>query len=1076
MAGPLKSAVNRRVMAFFRLAQLLGGVLLLVLGFSQPAQGDLPRVGQKLPVSTYSMSDGLPSSHILDLDQDASGRLWILNRLGVTLYDGRSFEPYSEGLITTRLGALTVDEFGETWVAIGWGEPELYRLVENRWVLLPKLAESAFSDEPLFLEAIQGNTAGEILIALGNTEGELWLWTAKKNSTEAGAVSGPRWPKTTKPGAPIYAMERTRGRVAVAGEGGLCFLLPSEQLDCSPAERESRLALPIHALWEQRVDDSRSRLWLLGEQPTTQEIRPGAPQRQAETPPIWLGYLEHQELTVVVDSLHLPSLDLHPREAADYSMSMTLDAANGVYFGNAAALFYLDPSYSNAIELGAQHGLWEAGATALLTDKEGGVWVGRPGSLDRIGNRRFRSFDRDDGLLENEVTAIVEPTPGSLVLSHNEGVTFMEGDETTTLTFDRAAGAPRNAFRAFNMALDPEGMIWLATVEAGLLRLTPDRQVTVELSELPFPRAFARDPTGRLWVAGTDGLFVQTAAGFVLELRPEGLNNVRGFDIDSQGHFFVATEDGLLMHRDGEWSTAQPPSPEQGNLFSVLALRSGEVWVGSMAGPTQLRGDKLTPIKGFPQLAAPIFFLFQDPEDRVWLGTHDGVRIWDGSKLRHLSVRQGLAGPETNRGAGFVDQAGEVWVGTDLGVSTYRKLYDREIPAPGLELKEIEVDGQAYSMTQALTLGYRQNALTFRFKTISLSRESDLKVRWQLEGLEPTMGEPVLDTSLEVRYGHLAPGTYRFRAQAGWFDGVWGDEVASLPITIQQPFWRTTTFRILLILVILSLAFGAHLFSVRVMTHRAGELQVINDKLHQAATEREQLIASLEAQNLELERFNYTVSHDLKGPLVSILGFTGFVRQAIAEGYLQQATEDLARIDSAAERMTRLLKELFNLAHIGESVQRAQRVPLEELVHEAQGQLETEIARRGAVIKADLGEYAVWGDHERLRIMLRHLMDNAIKFNTSVPPTVTIDVQEEPTQLLIVVTDNGVGIPSEYREQVFGLFKRLDVSFSGTGVGLTLVARIAEAHGGKVWAEAGPRGQGSRFVVALPRRFEQKAA
>ncbi len=1054
-------------------------VSLFMVGLSQAARGDLPQAGQALPVVTYTVGDGLPSSHILDLDQDREGRLWILNRLGVACFDGNSFEPFSEDLVSTRLGALTIDRSGQIWVAFGWGKPQIYRMVEDGWHLLPELPDLPFSDAPVFLEAIEGNDqesdSGQTLVVLASATGRLWLWSAQKDPSRTGVVDKPRLLETSEPSPAIHALERAhlqgQEQIAVAGESGLCFILPSGQLDCSAAEKEPRLATPIYALAEQQIpsepktDGSRSRLWMLG--------------RNAELPDsasYWLGYLEQGQLEVVAESLSLPSLEVNTRVADDYSMSMTLDAAGGLYFGNAAALFYFDPVTLTAPELGIEHGLRGAGTTALLTAREGGVWVGRLGSLDRIGSRRFRTFDREDGLLENEVTAIVEPSPGKLVLGHNLGLTFMEGEEMTTLEFDRDPEMGRNAYRVFNMVSDPEGVIWLATYEAGLLRVAPDHRVTVELPELPFPRAFAHDPEGRLWVAGTTGLFVQTSEGFELGFRPEGLDNVRDLAIDAQGNIFVSTEDGLLTCRQGEWSIARAPGPKHNNLFGLLVLPSGEVWVGTVAGPVRLHNDKLVPIDGFPTLAVPVFFLFQDPEGRIWLGTNDGVRIWDDSRLRHLSVRQGLAGRETNRGAGFVDHAGAVWVGTGLGLSTYRRRHDRELPAPGLVLGEVEVEGQTYPMSEALLFGYRQNALTFRFKAISLSRESDLQVRWRLEGLEASPGEAVSNPPSEVRYSHLAPGNYRFRVQAGWSDGAWGREAVSMPITIQQPFWHAPVFRGLVVMALLGLAFGGHLLHVRVMRHRASELQGINDQLQQAAAERERLIANLEAQNIELERFNYTVSHDLKGPLVSIRGFTGFVRQALAEGRLEQATEDLARIDDAAAHMTRLLKELFNLAHIGESVHRSKRVPLEELVWEVREQLQVEFERRGAELKTSLGEAAVWGDRERLRILLRQLLDNAIKFNRATVPVVTVEAQEEPDRLLISVTDNGIGIPLEFREQIFGLFKRLDVSYSGTGVGLTLVARIVEAHGGEVWAESGPGGQGARFVVSLPLRPQLRAA
>ena len=152
---------------------------------------------------------------------------------------------------------------------------------------------------------------------------------------------------------------------------------------------------------------------------------------------------------------------------------------------------------------------------------------------------------------------------------------------------------------------------------------------------------------------------------------------------------------------------------------------------------------------------------------------------------------------------------------------------------------------------------------------------------------------------------------------------------------------------------------------------------------------------------------------------------------------------------------------------------RAPGVPIAQLVDEVKEQLRTEIANRTAQLEVNVGDHVIWGNHERFRIMLHYLIDNAIKFNTHEHPRVLIQADQEKSQTRLTVTDNGIGIEPEHRDQVFGLFKRLDPSFSGTGIGLALVARIAEAHGGEVWIERAPEGDGCSFMVSLPNRPEQ---
>ena len=241
------------------------------------------------------------------------------------------------------------------------------------------------------------------------------------------------------------------------------------------------------------------------------------------------------------------------------------------------------------------------------------------------------------------------------------------------------------------------------------------------------------------------------------------------------------------------------------------------------------------------------------------------------------------------------------------------------------------------------------------------------------------------------------------------------------------------------------------------------------DELEERLREREKLIAELTAKNAELENFTYTVSHDLKSPLVTMKGFLGYLEQDAATGNVERLKSDTQRIANAVDKMHELLNDLLELSRIGRFVNPSETIPFEELVHGAIGLVGDRIQERGVTLDLQPDLPAVYGDRQRLIEVLQNLLDNAIKYLGDQPePRIEIGQRgEEDGKLLFYIKDNGMGIAPEYRERVFGLFNKLDARSEGTGIGLALVRRIIEFHGGRIWVEADLE-KGSVFCFTLP--------
>ena len=249
--------------------------------------------------------------------------------------------------------------------------------------------------------------------------------------------------------------------------------------------------------------------------------------------------------------------------------------------------------------------------------------------------------------------------------------------------------------------------------------------------------------------------------------------------------------------------------------------------------------------------------------------------------------------------------------------------------------------------------------------------------------------------------------------------------------------------------------------------HVAVVRDITERKLTEA--EREKLIANLESKNAELERFAYTASHDLKSPLITIRGFLSYIEKDAQAGNITRLNEDIKRVGEATEKMYHLLNELLELSRIGRLMNKPISIHFEELAREAVELVQGRILERGIEVHIDPNMPTVFGDRQRLLEVLQNLVDNAAKFMINqANPRIEIGQQgEEDGKPIFFVKDNGIGIEPQHHERVFGLFNKLDPNTEGTGVGLAIVKRIIEVHGGRIWIENNVD-EGITFFFTLP--------
>jgi PAS domain S-box-containing protein len=226
-------------------------------------------------------------------------------------------------------------------------------------------------------------------------------------------------------------------------------------------------------------------------------------------------------------------------------------------------------------------------------------------------------------------------------------------------------------------------------------------------------------------------------------------------------------------------------------------------------------------------------------------------------------------------------------------------------------------------------------------------------------------------------------------------------------------------------------------------------------KITRDATERRKLENQLERSNEELQRFAYTVSHDLQEPLRTVRSYAELLERRY-KGQLDSDADEFIRfmIDAAA-RMTQLLRDLLAYSQAG----RADRTTPEptssaNILQWAIMNVDRLTKDSGAVITYDPLPM-VEADQTQLSQVFQNLLSNAIKYRSEEPPRIHVSVQRRDNQYEFAVSDNGIGVPPQHHERVFGVFKRLHgKEVPGTGIGLAICRKIIESHGGSIWLES----------------------
>jgi len=239
----------------------------------------------------------------------------------------------------------------------------------------------------------------------------------------------------------------------------------------------------------------------------------------------------------------------------------------------------------------------------------------------------------------------------------------------------------------------------------------------------------------------------------------------------------------------------------------------------------------------------------------------------------------------------------------------------------------------------------------------------------------------------------------------------------------------------------------------------------------QAQQAQERLSRQLQAKVSELETFSYGIAHDLRSPMVSIESFSHLLREDMQNQKVENVQEDIRLLESGVRKMRDFLNSTLAYSRAGHLIKRTRDVSFSKIVKEAITEFNEPISLIGATVSTAKAFPRVYVDRAMIIQVLANLIQNSIKYrDKTVPLKIEIGYQSSEGEAVFFVRDNGLGIDASEAEKVFALFYRGTADGEGSGIGLTIVKKIIEAHGGRIWVQEGQSGKGTTMCFTLPRQ------
>ena len=781
---------------------------------------------QHYVIKSYFVENGLPTRIVNDACQDTNGYMWFATYSGISSFDGFRFTNYDgeNGIPHQHYRKVFCDQKGIVWGIPYDASDSIVYLDGKTWKRLIPARSKQRCD--VFAAEIMYNGDSPV-ICLGTTSG-IYLYQDSK------------WVHQD------VSKEQSKNQIlCIESNNGRFYILTREALyTFSTGGRGWNLAeylRPVQAISSIRFE------------------HPGTPEEK-----LWLlfndhlSYRQNGKTVLYADGFKLTEPEVARNAYIDF------DLQGNIFVGTSWGKFFIGSNHGQVRPLKVANGFSADGATSMFIDREQNVWFTDTRGIDKVGNLLILNYFENDGLLENEVTAIAELKNGDIVFGHNNGLTLYQNHTFTRLPFP---GKKDNISRVLDIMTAKDGSVWFASSSNGFGRLSPSGKIRWYNAESTLSATSVyQDDTGRIWLATNRTVYYIQNDKLVDVANGLGtISLVRKMFSDGHGGILCAGIIGsYLISGNKIFPVPAANEIKTESFYSFFQSAEGETYVASLEGLGIMEHGKIQKFRkdGF-SIDFPIYFILQDKARQFWLGSNTGVFRWDGNKsIASYNIHNGLAGRESNRSAGIVDSKGRVWIGLDMGSSCFLPGFsDKKSPSPKVKLLGIEIkEGEIQSLDEEVSFQNNDNTIFFHFRGVSFINEDLMRYRYKLEGMDKNWQYLAQSSLDKVKYTNLHPGTYHFIVQARNDMGNWSEVVKSGAITIKPMYFETLLFKVLRLVALILIVVGV--FKIILQRKYSHKLE---NEITERRLSQEKLVQTLDALHVSELKFRDVIEFAVDG-------------------------------------------------------------------------------------------------------------------------------------------------------------------------------------------------------------------
>jgi ligand-binding sensor domain-containing protein len=710
----------------------------------------------------YGMEDGLPQSQVYDIAQDSLGYLWVATLGGVARYDGYEFETFTvqDGLISNEIHVIEVDKNGKVWF---------------------------------------GGAGG---ISFFNGDSVVSIINEQEKSFLADRI--------------VFINDR----IWVLSDAGKVYILDEKSLKIRNWSSNQNLEFNDIGVFEDQTTYFLTNEGVFVWEDSTDTI-------------IQLNQINNEIGLIDNNSIvYTGGLDGRIRSYNSYKLNQTVNEwtigsffqdlivgkENEIWGATRKGIFRLREEKIKWFN--QNNGLPFDNVRAVFSDRNENIWVGTyGGGLFRFSGELITTYTKSDGLGSDLVMAIDQDRLSNLYIATYDFGIYKESD-LGFIPIDNNEEFTET--RCWDLHIDSQQDVYVAT-SAGIYIDSKNG-----FNKLNRKNGLIDDAART--ILEYDSLFwVGSSLGFSILQNQQVISNSVKFEyaggkirdiekLDKYKTWFATSEGLLCFSNDSVFTYLKDEGIAASNSY-CLEFAWGNMYVGTSSGLTKLENGKLNPsITGYPIDYKEILLLLFDQRGRLWVGTEDGIYTLkfveeDQYEVEYYSKQDGLLGATCNMNAAYLDQEGNVFIGTETGLVRFdRKELEKKDHKPPLitELKDVQlflekIDWKSYSDT--LILGKRipqnpqlkpdDNYLTFTYSALNLSNPDEVEYRFMLEGAEGKLSEQwsAPTSNPFATFSNLESGTYTFKVQATRKGDDWPEYATTYPFTIITPYYATWWFR-----------------------------------------------------------------------------------------------------------------------------------------------------------------------------------------------------------------------------------------------------------------------------------------